>query len=147
VSGESGDNEDFTAADVRRTAMNLLARREYARRELAARLASRGLPGDLIDPVMDELTQENLLSDDRFADAFVSARAGRGQGPVRIRIELEQKGVDPEIVERALGPAASRSGPGRPVFSSTVVSPPSTWEGCWATRTESVGLACRPFTA
>ncbi|MGD8696441.1 MAG: regulatory protein RecX, partial [Gammaproteobacteria bacterium] len=79
MSGESGDNQDLTAADVRRTAMNLLARREYARRELAARLASRGLPGDLIDPVMDELTRENLLSDERFADAFVSARAGRGQ--------------------------------------------------------------------
>ncbi|MGD8424680.1 MAG: regulatory protein RecX [Gammaproteobacteria bacterium] len=126
MSGESGDNQDLTAADVRRTAMNLLARREYARRELAARLASRGLPGDLIDPVMDELTRENLLSDERFADAFVSARAGRGQGPVRIRIELEQKGVDPGIVERALADAGvdwgdlaeqvrrKRFGPGRP---------------------------------
>jgi regulatory protein len=126
VSGESDDDRDFTAADVRRTAMNLLARREHARRELAAKLLARGLPGDLIDPVMDELARENLLSDDRFAEAFVSARAGRGQGPVRIRIELERKGVDTGIVERALADAGvdwddlaeqvrrKRFGPGRP---------------------------------
>ncbi len=105
VSGESDEDKDLTAADVRRRAMNLLARREYACRELAAKLVSRGLPRDLVDSVLDDLAREKLLSDDRFADAFVSARAGRGQGPVRIRIELEQKGVDAGIVERALADA------------------------------------------
>lgn len=125
MSGDS-DDRDLTAADVRRAAMNLLARREHARRELAAKLSARGFPGDLIDPVLDELTREELLSDERFAEAFVSARAGRGQGPVRIRIELEQKGVDAGIVERALADAGidwgdlaervrrKRFGPGRP---------------------------------
>lgn len=105
MSGGAEEEKEFQAADVRRAAMNLLARREYARRELAARLAARGMPGKMIDQTLDALGRENLQSDDRFAEAFVNARAGRGHGPVRIRIELEQKGVDGETIERVLADA------------------------------------------
>ena len=105
MSGEPEDEKDFTAADVRRAAMNLLARREYGRRELAGRLAAREYPAGLIDQVLDDLVGEKLLSDERFADAFVTARVSRGQGPVRIRIELEQKGISGETIERALADA------------------------------------------
>jgi len=101
-----GDDREFTAADVRRTAMDLLARREHARHELAAKLRSRGMPGDLVEPVLEDLVRENLLSDARFAEAFVAARVGRGQGPVRIRMELEQKRVASAAIEEALENAA-----------------------------------------
>ena len=49
---------------------------------------------------------ENLQSDERFAESFVSARSGRGQGPVRIRMELEQRGVAGGLIENALDAAA-----------------------------------------
>jgi regulatory protein len=93
------------AADVRRAAMNLLARREYARRELGRRLTGKGMPSELVDQVLDDLAAENLQSDARFAESFVSARSGRGQGPVRIRMELEQRGVESGLIENALDDA------------------------------------------
>ncbi len=58
---------EATAADVRRAAMNLLARREYARAELIRRLEGRGMPAALVAAVADDLVAENLLSDARFA--------------------------------------------------------------------------------
>lgn len=85
--------------------MNLLARREYARRELGRRLKAKGMPADLIEQVLDDLVAENLQSDARFAESFVSARSGRGQGPVRIRMELEQRGVASGLIENALDEA------------------------------------------
>jgi len=105
VDDEPGDHQEFTAADVRRRAMDLLARREHARAELAVKLRARGMPDDLVESVLDDLGRENLLSDARFAEAFVAARVGRGQGPVRIRMELEQKGVGPAAIEEALDKA------------------------------------------
>ncbi len=92
----------FERNDVRRAAMNLLARREYGRAELSGRLAGKGMPEYLVAEVLDELTAEGLQSDVRFAEAFVQARVGRGQGPVRIRMELERRGVSGDTLENAL---------------------------------------------
>jgi len=106
VNNGPGEDRDFTAAEVRRVAMDLLARREHAHQELAAKLRSRGMPADLVESVLDDLTREDLLSDARFAEAFIASRVGRGQGPVRIRMELEQKGIAAEAIESALDHAA-----------------------------------------
>jgi regulatory protein len=96
-----------TAADVRRAAMNLLARREYARAELSRRLVAREWPEDLVSAVLDDLVAENLLSDARFAESFIAARAARGQGPLRIRRELEERGVSGEQIEIAFDEAGT----------------------------------------
>jgi regulatory protein len=60
------------------------------------------MPESLVAEVLDELTAEGLQSDVRFAEAFVQARVGRGQGPVRIRMELERRGVSGDTLENAL---------------------------------------------
>ncbi|MDZ7736527.1 MAG: regulatory protein RecX [Gammaproteobacteria bacterium] len=46
--------------------MDLLARREHSRDELAQKLAARGFGVDLVEAVIDELAAENLQSDDRY---------------------------------------------------------------------------------
>jgi regulatory protein len=43
--------------------------------------------------VLDALQGEGLLSDVRYAAAYVASRSARGFGPVRIAMELEQRGV------------------------------------------------------
>lgn len=98
---------EATATDVRRAAMNLLARREYARAELIRRLEGRGMPEELVAAVADDLVTENLLSDARFAESFVASRAARGQGPLRIRRELEERGVSGELIEIAFDEAGT----------------------------------------
>jgi regulatory protein len=74
--------------------MDLLASREHGRAELKRKLAARGFPPELVDPVLERLASERLLDEGRYAEAFVSGRARRGQGPVRIASELRQRGVD-----------------------------------------------------
>lgn len=87
---------------ARHYAMDLLARREHARGELASKLARKGYESDEIDDALRELADEGLQSDDRYAEHFVNARAERGQGPLRIRKDLDAAGVEGSIIEDAL---------------------------------------------
>ncbi|WP_137885136.1 recombination regulator RecX [Pseudomonas sp. 2FE] len=89
-------------AAVRRTAMDLLARREHGRVELTRKLRQRGAPPELIEPALDRLAQEGLLSESRYLESFVSSRARAGYGPLRIREELAQRGLSRADIEQAL---------------------------------------------
>ncbi|MEH6469485.1 MAG: regulatory protein RecX [Porticoccus sp.] len=88
---------------IRLRAMGLLARREHSHLELYRKLADR-FPEhvDLLDQVLDGLQQDNLQSDVRFAEAFVSSRVRKGQGPHRISMELQQRGLNKLLAERAV---------------------------------------------
>ncbi len=79
--------------------MNLLSRREHSRQELYDKLARRGYESQVISAVLDTLETENLLQDRRFAEVYVDSRAARGFGPVRIRLELQQRGVAAEVID------------------------------------------------
>jgi regulatory protein len=85
--------------------MDLLSRREHSREELRRKLTAREVPAEEIETALDRLVKEGLASDDRFAEAFVSSRLRRGQGPQRIRRELETRGVDPGLAEAELADA------------------------------------------
>lgn len=90
--------------DIRRAAMNLLARREHSGKELHEKL-SRRFPDAGNEQILiqvDRLTNEGLQSDERLAEAFTRARVRRGQGPVRIRMELKGKGIDRALIDSTL---------------------------------------------
>ena len=89
-------------AAVRRAAMDLLARREHGRVELSRKLRMRGASTELIEPALDRLAEEGLLSEARYLESFVRMRANAGYGPLRIREELTQRGLAREDVEQAL---------------------------------------------
>jgi regulatory protein len=91
-----------TPVAVRRVAMDLLARREHSRVELERKLRLRGATAELIEPALDRLAEQGLLSDTRFLQCFVASRARGGHGPVRIREELAQRGLPREAIEQAL---------------------------------------------
>ena len=99
--------KEFSANDIRLQAMNLLSRREHLRQELVLKLGKRfGAEAEAeIGAVLDDLAAENLLSDQRFTESYIRQRVGKGYGPDRIRQELRQKGVDPELLELALDEA------------------------------------------
>ena len=82
--------------------MDLLARREQSRLELAQKL-NRRFSGqeELIDQQIDQLTAEGLQSDARLAEAMIRARTNKGQGPVKIRMELKAKGVAEAVISIA----------------------------------------------
>ncbi|MEQ5800897.1 regulatory protein RecX [Halomonas sp. H10-9-1] len=82
-------------------AVRLLARREYSRAELVERLAAKGHAADSIAGCLDDLAERGLQSDARFAESFLRSRIFRGQGPVRIRLEMERRGLGRETVHEA----------------------------------------------
>lgn len=95
-----------TPQAIRRSAMDLLARREHSRAELSRKLRQRGAPSNLIEIELDKLEDDGLLSDERFCEAYVHARSQRGYGPARLRDELRQRGVAEGQIEAILGDSA-----------------------------------------
>ncbi|QEA40783.1 regulatory protein RecX [Pistricoccus aurantiacus] len=79
-------------------AIRLLARREYSRAELAGRLAAKGHDSREVHECLDDLAARGLQSDARFAESFLRSRLSRGQGALKIRGELQQRGVDRELI-------------------------------------------------
>ena len=91
-----------TPVAVRRTAMDLLARREHGRVELTRKLRQRGACPDMIDAALDRLTEEGLLSESRYLESFINYRSRSGYGPLRIREELGQRGLARGDIEEAV---------------------------------------------
>ena len=87
---------------VRNTAMNLLARREHAAQELKQKLKQRGFEDGEIEDAITGLQLDRLQSDERFAESFVHQRVSSGRGPLKIRYELRQKGVDESLIEQVM---------------------------------------------
>jgi len=93
---------------LERTAVGLLARREHSRAELRQKLTTRGHSAEAVDALLDRLAAQRLQSDERYVEAYVRVRSGRGYGPQRIRAELRERGIADELIEAALAaqPAA-----------------------------------------
>ncbi|MCW5596474.1 MAG: recombination regulator RecX [Rhodocyclaceae bacterium] len=84
----------------------MLARREHSRAELTRKLSADGTRED-IQTMLDQLEQTGLLSDARFAEAYVSSRAARA-GNAKLRHSLRARGVAEAVIAAAL-PADSDS--------------------------------------
>ena len=82
---------------LRHKAMDLLARREHSALELRRKLEAKGNPAEAVVAVVEELQHEGLVSDERFTEAFVRYRQNSGHGPLRIQLELRERGVSDEL--------------------------------------------------
>ena len=87
---------------MRAFACSLLARREYGVVELGRRIRRKWPGAGKIDELIASLVEENLLSDQRYAESFVRFRRQRFQGPLKIRADLRSKGVDDALISREL---------------------------------------------
>lgn len=81
-------------------ALRCLAQREHSRTELARKLGKLGSEEE-VGAELDRLTELGLLSDARFADAYVRAKAARF-GASRLRLELSRRGVGAEQIVSAI---------------------------------------------
>ena len=90
------------ATEIELAAVKLLSVREQSRHELRRKLRARSADAELIDAVLDDLERRGLLSDERFAEAYVEQRSRKGYGPLRIRAELSERGVGHEVAARWL---------------------------------------------
>jgi regulatory protein len=95
-------SEVINPSDVRRTAMDLLSRREHLRAELETKLLKRFSDLAVVEATLAELGDENLQCDQRYCNAYVRMRSDRGYGPQRIRQELRQKGAGSDHIALAM---------------------------------------------
>ena len=82
---------------LRECALRLLARREHSRQELSDKLASLAEDAEQLVTLLDDLTEKDLLSDQRYADMRLKTRAARF-GDARLTHELRTKGIADEVV-------------------------------------------------
>jgi regulatory protein len=113
---------------ARATALRLLSRRDYTVQELRSKLKARGIPETEVAAVVADLVAQNLVNDQRAADSHVRiASRIKGRGPRRIRLELEARGIDPDVardlagqitpeeIDRAIERIVTRRHPARPI--------------------------------
>jgi len=55
-----------------------------------------------VEPVLNWLTELNFLNDHRFVEAYIRYGIGRGHGLMRIRQDLQRKGIDKSLLADAL---------------------------------------------
>lgn len=116
------------SASAYATAVSLLARRDYASGELTEKLRERGFPAGEISEAVVDLRERRVLDDQRYAGNFLSYRAARGQGPARIRRDLEAAGVAPELISATLAAGPDWAALARKVRATRFgAEPPIAW--------------------
>ena len=87
---------------ARASALDALARRDYASEDLRRKLLDKGYDPAIVADLIERLCGEKLVDDRRYVESFISYRAARGQGPHRVRADLQKIGLQGEIVEQGL---------------------------------------------
>jgi regulatory protein len=82
-------------------ALRLLSGREHSRSELERKLAQHEDEPGQLGRVLDELQAKGFIDHQRVADSVLHRRAVK-LGAMRIRQELQAKGLDAELVARAV---------------------------------------------
>jgi regulatory protein len=85
---------------LRARALRYLARREHSCSELARKLQAHAAEGDDVEALLDDLAGRGWLSDARFAEQTIRAKARRF-GPLKLAQHLRARGVDEETSSMA----------------------------------------------
>ena len=88
--------------------MDFLARREHGEQEITQKLIARGFDADCVEAAVSALIADGLLSDSRFAEAFVCSRFKKGSGPQKIHAELRQRGIDDALISVSMNTVAGQ---------------------------------------
>mgnify|MGYP001245080234 FL=1 len=78
---------------IRLKIMDFLSRREHSSKEIYQKMSRKVESKEMLLESIEELEQDGLLSDERFAESYFQSRKRRGFGPLRIKSELIQRGV------------------------------------------------------
>ena len=80
-------------------AVRLLSRREHSAYEIRDKLLKRDFDEAEVEQAIIELQKGGWLSDERYAEAYIRMRQQKGFGPIRISMELNERGVKERIIE------------------------------------------------
>lgn len=84
-------------------AANFLSYRPRSEKEIRDKLHQKKAPTEIIEKVISIMKQQKFINDEEFARMWVSHRSKISPKSKRVlKLELLQKGVDPELIEQAL---------------------------------------------
>jgi regulatory protein len=90
-------------AVARTIVLTKLTARPRSRHELAQALATKAVPGDVADRVLDRFEEVGLVDDGAFAESWVRSRqSNRGLSRRALAHELRGKGVDNDLIQESL---------------------------------------------
>lgn len=98
----SNTAREFTEAEIHEIAVRYLTRREYGIEELRRKLIQRGSDSAIAEKVVSDLADDNLVSDQRFAEMYVRTRVRHLFGPLKIRGELRGRGISDHLISQAI---------------------------------------------
>ncbi len=85
------------------SAIYSLAMREHSRKELFDKLKRKDFSENVdLEALLDELEENNYLNEERFVESFIRSRIARGQGSVKIRNDLRQRGISTSLINIAM---------------------------------------------
>ena len=77
----------------------ILGRSARSEHELGSKLEEKGYTEAEIRETLAYLRDYGYVDDAKYALSFAQARAARGQGEYRIRMELRRRGVDDDVID------------------------------------------------
>ncbi|WP_031080770.1 recombination regulator RecX [Streptomyces sp. NRRL WC-3549] len=105
LSSRAGKGEPLDQAErARNICLRLLTGTPRTRKQLADALRKRDVPDEAAQEVLSRFEDVGLIDDAAFADAWVESRhRGRGLARRALVRELHTKGVDPALIDEAVG--------------------------------------------
>lgn len=98
--------QPLTAIQAMNRAAALCARGEQAPADIRSKLIKWGLSASDASWVMDKLTEQGFVDDERFATAFIKDRFNfNGWGRIKIAYQLKLKGIPAPVIEQAMAAA------------------------------------------
>lgn len=88
--------------DIKDTALKYLASRARTSGEMRTRLLEKGFEAEEIQQVIKQLEELHYLDDADYCARYFDYAFGKGKGTLRVKRELEEKGVDREVIQIAL---------------------------------------------
>lgn len=86
---------------AREAALRLLDYQDRTRAELKSRLMKKGYSEELSQSVTDDLSEANLINDERYAELYTESLINSGKGSILIKNKLREKGISDSIINAA----------------------------------------------
>lgn len=95
--------EEDRVAKANAKALDYLAHKPRTELEVRRKLRQREFEEPVIDRVIERLCERGYLDDAAYAEEYVRRRfSHKGYGPVRLQMELKQRGIDRHLAETAV---------------------------------------------
>ncbi len=94
---------DSDAHRAKEKALYLLEYRDHTKKELTEKIARTAASREAAEAAVDRMEELGLIDDDSYGRRYARELFVRKKyGPLRVRQELRQKGIDPELISELL---------------------------------------------